>query len=49
MEGMEDLKTTLLSRLGSMEEKFGALEKMQSHLEGIDGKLNKHAETLEQM
>ena len=49
MEGMEDLKQVLLTRLNSMDEKFGALEKLHGHLEEIDSKLNKHAEALEQM
>ena len=46
LEAMEDLKAALLARFDSVDDKMGALGKMQTHLEEIDGQLHKHAEAL---
>jgi hypothetical protein len=46
---MEELQATLLAPFDQINVKFGALEKVQSHLTEMDLMLHKHVEVLEQM
>ena len=49
LTAMDELTKTLLTRFDAVDVKIGVLEKVQAHLEEIDSKLLKHADTLEQM
>jgi hypothetical protein len=49
LEAMDDLKAAMFARFDAMDAKFGTLQQVQTHLEEMDLKLVKHAETTEQM